>query len=181
MVLYVKIKNSTFGSIIEEKVKLHHLPISEHSGLKVVFWAIPSFGLSKDFNVSSKVFELMTSALAYIKCQVIFHNTARDRMWYSGNFGFLSFYFPPLELVHRVMGVMVMKPNFEERLIDRQPGRRTRLYFHIHWRKRLYFDSQEWFCIYFFFITITSEFFIPLFIFFSSLIDIIVSFEISDP
>ena len=44
----------------------------------------------------------MTSDLAYIKCQVIFYNTARDEMWYSSSFEILSFYFPPLELVHRV-------------------------------------------------------------------------------
>ena len=46
--------------------------MSKHSCLKVIFWAIPSFGHFKDFIVSSKVFVLMTSALAYTKCQVIF-------------------------------------------------------------------------------------------------------------
>ena len=69
---------------------------------KLFFWAIPSFGHIKYFNVSSKVFELMASALVYIKCQAIFYNTARDEGWYFGSYGILSFYFPPLELVHRV-------------------------------------------------------------------------------
>ena len=44
----------------------------------------------------------MISTLAYIKCQVIFYNTAKDEMWFTDSFGILSFYFPPLELVHRV-------------------------------------------------------------------------------
>ena len=100
MVLQVETKNVPFGSIIDERMKQHHLPVSKHSSC---FWAIPSFGHFKDFNISSKVFELITSALAYIKCQVIFYNTAKDEMWYSGSFGILNFYFPPLELVHRVL------------------------------------------------------------------------------
>ena len=78
MVLQVETKNATFGSIIDERMKQHHLPVSKHSSLKVVFWAIPSFGHIKNFNVSLKVFELMASALVYIKCQAIFYNTARD-------------------------------------------------------------------------------------------------------
>ena len=45
----------------------------------------------------------MTSALAYIKCQGIFYNTTKDEIYYSGSFRILSFYFPPLELVHRVL------------------------------------------------------------------------------
>ena len=76
--LQVETKNATFGSIIDERKKQHHLPVSKHSSLKVVFWAFPSFGHFKDFNVSSKILELMTLALAYIKCQVIFYNTAKD-------------------------------------------------------------------------------------------------------
>ena len=102
MVLQVETKNAIFGSIIDGRIKQHHLPVSKHSSLKVVFWAIPSFGHFKDFDISSEVFELMTSALAYIKCQEIFYNTGKDQTWYSGSFGILSFYFPPLELVHRV-------------------------------------------------------------------------------
>ena len=80
MVLQFETKNATFGSIIDERMKQHHLPISKLSSLKIVFKAIPSFGHFKDFNVSSQVFELMTSALAYIKCQVIFYNTAKDEI-----------------------------------------------------------------------------------------------------
>ena len=102
MVLQLETKNLTLGSLIDGKIKQHHSPVSKHSSLKVVFWAIPSFGHFKDFNVSSEVFELMTSALAYIKYQVIFYNTAKDETWYSGSFRILSFYFPPFELVHRV-------------------------------------------------------------------------------
>ena len=102
MVLQVETKNVTFGSIIDGRIKQHHLPVLKHSSLKVVFWAFPSFAHFKDFDISSEVFELMTSALAYIKCQIIFYNTAKDETWYSGSFGILSFYFPPLELVHRV-------------------------------------------------------------------------------
>ena len=104
MVLQVETKNATFGSIIDGRIKQHYLPVSKHSSLKVVFWAILSFGHFKDCNVSSKAFELMVSTLAYIKCQVIFYNTAKDEMWYSDSFRILSFYFPPLELVHRVWG-----------------------------------------------------------------------------
>ena len=66
--------------MIDDRMKKHHFPVSKRSSLKVVFLAIPSFGHFKDFNVSSKVFELMTSALAYIKCQVIFNKTARDEI-----------------------------------------------------------------------------------------------------
>ena len=75
MVLQLETKNATFGSMIDERMKQRHLPVSKHSSLKVVFWAIPSFGHFKDFIVSSKVFELMSSALADIKCPVIFYNT----------------------------------------------------------------------------------------------------------
>ena len=78
MVLQVETRYATFGSIIDGRIKQHPLPVSEHSSLKVVFWAFPSFGHFKDFDISSEVFELMTSALAYIKCQVIFYNTAKD-------------------------------------------------------------------------------------------------------
>ena len=99
MVLQVETKNATFGSITDERTKKHNLLVSKRSSLKVVFWAIPSF---KDFIVSSKAFELMTSALAYVKCQIIFYNTARDEMWYSGSYGMQRFYFPPLELIRRV-------------------------------------------------------------------------------
>ena len=80
MMRQLKTKNATFGSMIEEKIKQHQSPVSEHSSLKVVFRAIPSFGHFKDFNVSSKVFKVMTSALVYIKLQVIFYNTARGEM-----------------------------------------------------------------------------------------------------
>ena len=66
------------------------------------FLATSSFGHFKYFNVSSKVFEIMTSVLAYIKCQIIFYNTAREEMGYLCGFGIISFYFPPLEVVHRV-------------------------------------------------------------------------------
>ena len=45
----------------------------------------------------------MTSTLAHRKCQVIFFNTERDEIWYSASFWILHFYFPPLELVHRVL------------------------------------------------------------------------------
>ena len=102
MVLQKKIKNATFSSIIDETMKQHFLPVSKYSSLNVVLWALPSFWDFLDFNVSSEVFELMTSALAHIKCQVIFYNTSKDKMWYSVSFGILSFYVPPLELVHRV-------------------------------------------------------------------------------
>ena len=78
MVLQVETKNATFGWIIDGRIKQHHLPVSKHSSLKVVFWAISSFGHFKDFHISSEVFELMTSALAYIKCQVDFYDTAKD-------------------------------------------------------------------------------------------------------
>ena len=78
MMLRVETKNATFGSIIDERIKQHHLPVSKHTSLKVVFWAIPNFGYFKDFSVSSKVVELVTSALAYIKCQWIFYKTAKD-------------------------------------------------------------------------------------------------------
>ena len=80
MVLQLETKNATFGSMIDERMKQHHLPVSKHSSLKVVFWAIPSFGHFKDFIVSSKVFGQMTSALAYIKRQVVFYNTVKDEM-----------------------------------------------------------------------------------------------------
>ena len=53
MVLKFKTKNATFGSIVDKKMKQHHLPVSKHSSLKVVFCAIPYFGHFKDFNVSS--------------------------------------------------------------------------------------------------------------------------------
>ena len=46
----------------------------------------------------------MTSALASIKCQVIFYNSAKDVISCSGSFEILGFYFPQLELVHRVYG-----------------------------------------------------------------------------
>ena len=105
MVLQFETKNATFGTTIDKRMKQHYITVSKHSSLKIVFWAIPSFGHFKDFDISSEVFELMTSALAYIKCQVIFYNTAKDETWYSGSFGILSFYFPPLELVHRVSKV----------------------------------------------------------------------------
>ena len=78
--LQLETKNATFGSIIHKRMKQHHLPISKHSSLKVVFWVIPSFGHFKDFIVSAKVFELMTSALAYIKCQVFFYDIIRNKM-----------------------------------------------------------------------------------------------------
>ena len=80
MVLQVETKNATFGSIIDERKKQHHLPVSKHSSLKVVCGPIPNFGYFKDFDISSKVFELMTSALAYMKCQVIFYNTTKDEI-----------------------------------------------------------------------------------------------------
>lgn len=44
----------------------------------------------------------MTSTLAYIKCHVIIYSTAKDEMCYFGISVMLSYYFPPLELVHRV-------------------------------------------------------------------------------
>ena len=37
MVLQVETKNAPFGSIIDERIKQHHLPVSKHSSLKVVF------------------------------------------------------------------------------------------------------------------------------------------------
>ena len=80
----------------------HHIIVSKHSSLKVVFWAFSNIGHFKDFEKSSKVFELMTSALDNIKCHVIFFNAARAKMWYCGSFVKLSFYFHPLELVHCV-------------------------------------------------------------------------------
>ena len=96
MVLQVETKNATFGSIIDGRIKQHHLPVSKHSSLKVVFRAIPSFGHFKDVNISAEVFEVMTSALAYIKCQVIFYTTAKNETQYSNTFGNLSSSFPPL-------------------------------------------------------------------------------------
>ena len=79
MVLQLETKNAKFRSINEKK-KEHYLPVSKHSSLKVVFYAISSLGHFKDFIVSSKAFELMTSASAYVECQIIFYNTARDEM-----------------------------------------------------------------------------------------------------
>ena len=76
--LQLETKNASFGLTTDGRMKQHHLPVSKHSSLKVAFWAIPSFGHFKDSHISSEVFELMTSALAYIKCQVIFYNTAKD-------------------------------------------------------------------------------------------------------
>ena len=102
MVLQVETKNATFGSIIDERMKQYFLPVLKHSSLKVVLWAIPSFWDFLDLNVSSEVFELMTSALAHIKCQVISYNTSKDKRWYFASFGILSLYVPPLELVHCV-------------------------------------------------------------------------------
>ena len=77
MVLQLKTKNATFGSIINKGMKQHQTPVSKHSSLKVVFWAVPSFGHFEDFFVSSKVFGLMTSTLANIKCQVFSYNTVK--------------------------------------------------------------------------------------------------------
>ena len=37
MVLQVETKNAPFGSIIDERIKQHHLPVSKYSSLKVVF------------------------------------------------------------------------------------------------------------------------------------------------
>ena len=71
MVLQVETKNATFGSVIDGRIKQHHLPVSKHSSLKVVFQAIFSFRQFKDFNLSS--------AFAYTKCQAIFYNTGKDQ------------------------------------------------------------------------------------------------------
>ena len=57
--LQVETKNAMFGSITDEKMKKHHLPFSKRFSLRAVFLAIPSFGHSIHFNVSSKVFELI--------------------------------------------------------------------------------------------------------------------------
>ena len=80
MVLQVETKNATFGSIIEENIKWHHLSVLEHSSLKVVFELLLVLYISKILIYPFKESELMSSALAYIKCQVIFYNTARDIM-----------------------------------------------------------------------------------------------------
>ena len=37
MVLQVETKNAPFGSIIDERIKQHHFPVSKYSSLKVVF------------------------------------------------------------------------------------------------------------------------------------------------
>ena len=40
MIKVVETKNATFGSIVNERMKQHYLPISKHSSLKVVFYAM---------------------------------------------------------------------------------------------------------------------------------------------
>ena len=45
----------------------------------------------------------MTVALAHVKCQVIFYITTKDEMSDFGSFAMLSFYIPPLKLVHCVV------------------------------------------------------------------------------
>ena len=37
MVLQVETKNAPFGSIIDERIKQHLLPVSKHTSLKVIF------------------------------------------------------------------------------------------------------------------------------------------------
>ena len=64
---------------IDGRIKQHHLPVSKHTKLESCFFvAIFSFRQFKDFNISSELIELMTSALAYIKGQIIFYNTGKD-------------------------------------------------------------------------------------------------------
>ena len=99
-------QDHNFGSIywefVDERVKktlcLSFKEIRSENHFRETF----IFGFFIDFSVTSKVFELLTSALAHIKRQVILCITAKDEVWDSGSFAMLSFYFPPLELVHRV-------------------------------------------------------------------------------